>query len=298
MKKLQMPKKSEKSGPGLSVVQERFSGIFLAQWEELLRLRRVVLKSSGLDDIHDLRVASRRFRAVLDLYCRLSSKCVEQGMIKNVRKLTRTLGFLRNLDEAGVFFQARIVTEVFSESILKRSLSGVRSRELRRMGKALSSFEHRKLDRIVRKIVAKIRLDRITERNDPSIPAFFSEISASMYWPVQEALAVSTVSGHRAERHALRIAIKKWRYFLEIVAQVLNRDCSRILEQLKEYQSFLGRMNDIVEFEALLRDMDLPKNESDNAEAILAAEDAKLLAGFRELVERNPLMHYDLLNSE
>lgn len=298
MKHCLMPKRAEKSAPDLSVVQERFSGVFLAQWEELLRLRRVVLKTSGQDDIHDLRVASRRFRAVLDLYCRLSSKCVERGQIKSVRKLTRTLGGLRNLDEAVIFFQDRTATEAFSGSMLERTLNGLRSRELRRIGKALNSFEHRKLDRIVRKIVTRIRLDRITERNDPSIPAIFSEVSEDMYRPIHEALAGSTVSGHRAERHALRIAIKKWRYFLEIVAQVLDRDCSRILEQLKEYQSFLGRMNDIVEFEALLRDMDLPKNESDNAEAILAAEDAKLLAGFRELVERNPLMHYDLLNSE
>jgi len=291
-----MTKKPEKSSPDLSVVQEQFSGVFLAQWEELLRLRRVVLKTSDLDDIHDLRVASRRFRAVLDLNCRLSSKCAAARLKKSVRKLTRTLGGLRNVDEARVFFQARSTTDVFADSMLDRTLSGLRSMEVKRIGKALISFEHRKLDRIVRKLVARLKLDRITERSDLSIPTFFSEVSADLYRPIQEALPVSTIPGHRAERHSLRIAIKKWRYFLEIVAQVLECDYSSVLEQLKEYQSYLGRMNDIVEFEALLRDLDLPKYESEHAEAILAAEDALLLAGFRELAEHKPLKHDKLLD--
>ena len=104
--------------PDLSVVQERFSGILLAHWEELLRLRRVVLKTSDLDDIHDLRVASRRFRAVLDLYCRLSSKSPKSGVNKSVRKLTRTLGGLRNVDESRIFFQDRTDTDTFADSVL------------------------------------------------------------------------------------------------------------------------------------------------------------------------------------
>lgn len=289
-----MTKKSEKSTPDLSVVQERFSGVFIAHWEELLRLRRVALKTSDLDDIHDLRVASRRFRAVLDLYRRLSLKNAKAGVNKNVRKLTRTLGGLRNVDEARIFFQARTGTDAFAGSVLGRTLSGLRSREVKRIGKVLISFEHRKLDRIVRKMVARMNLDHIRERNDLSIPTIFSDVSAGMYRPIQEALPVSTIPGHRAERHSLRIAIKKWRYFLEITAQVLELDYSSVLEQLKEYQSYLGRMNDIVEFEILLRGLELPKSELEHAQAILIAEDASLLAGFRNLAECNPLKYHEL----
>lgn len=291
-----MTKKPEKSTTDLSVVQERFSGVFISHWEELLRLRRVVLKTSDLDDIHDLRVASRRFRAVLDLYRRLSSKSLKSGVNKSVRKLTRTLGGLRNVDEARVFFQDRTGTDAFADSILGRTLSGLRSREVKRIGKALISFEHRKLDRIVRKMSARLNLDRIMERSDLSIQTLFSQASASIYLPIQDAFPVSTLPGHRVERHTLRIAIKKWRYFLEITAQVLERDYSSVLEQLKEYQSYLGRMNDIVEFEILLRGLKLPISELEHAQAILAAEDASLLAGFRELAEGNPLKHHELLN--
>ena len=46
---------------------ERSREAMLAQWRELLRLRRNVLKTSDLEAIHDLRVASRRFRAAVRL---------------------------------------------------------------------------------------------------------------------------------------------------------------------------------------------------------------------------------------
>jgi len=62
-----MPPKPERLPPDSATILERSRGVFFAQWEELLRLRRAVLKTSDLDDIHDLRVASRRFRAAVEL---------------------------------------------------------------------------------------------------------------------------------------------------------------------------------------------------------------------------------------
>ncbi len=53
---------------------KQFRGVFFAQWEELLRLRRVAIKTSDQDGIHDLRVASRRLRAVLELFIHLRQK--------------------------------------------------------------------------------------------------------------------------------------------------------------------------------------------------------------------------------
>jgi len=86
---------------------QRIGDVFFSQWEELLRLRRVVLKSCEHEDIHDLRVASRRFRAALKLLGPLGGNGNLKKISKKVRTLTRTLGDLRNLDEALVFFGSR-----------------------------------------------------------------------------------------------------------------------------------------------------------------------------------------------
>lgn len=289
-----MPPKPELLPPDSATILERSRSVFFAQWEELLRLRRAVLKTSDLDDIHDLRVASRRFRAALELYYPFAPKSVKTELRKSVCKLTRILGGLRNIDEAHLFFQTRVKTDTTDKSAISQALSELRSRELKRIEKALASFDHRTLDRMVREMIAGMNEECITARNRFSLLAYFSEVSIRQYMPIHRSLAGSTVSGHRTARHSLRIAIKKWRYFLEIVTQILNRDYAHILDQLKEYQSLLGRMNDIVEFEGLFRSLDLPRNEQDHIEAILKAEDALLLQSFTELIEQKPL-HYSFL---
>lgn len=269
--------------------------MFFAQWEELLRLRRAVMKTSDIDDIHDLRVASRRFRAVLELFYPFVPKGPKTGLRKNIRTLTRILGGLRNIDEALLFFQARVRTDVPADTALLRTLSRLRPGELRRIGKALKAFDHRSLDRVVREMVAGVNEASITERNSISLLAYFSDVSIRQYLPIHRLLAVSTVPGNHASRHALRIAIKKWRYFFETIALILDRDYTPLLELLKEYQSILGRMNDMAEFELLLGAMKLSPDQLEHATAILKTEDAHLLESFTELIERKPLVYTFLI---
>jgi CHAD domain-containing protein len=290
-----MPANPARLPPDSATILERSRGVFYAQWEELLRLRRAVLKSSDLDDIHDLRVASRRFRAALELYYPFMPKGSKTELRKNVRNLTRILGGLRNVDEAQLFFQARFPTETLTATTLSHALSELRSKELKSIEKALRVFDHRNLDLLARQLVAGLNEDRFSGRNRFSLLAYFSDVSIRLYLPIHQLLAVTTEPAHRASRHSLRIAIKKWRYFFEIIAQVLNRDYTQPLELLKEYQSILGRMNDITEFEALIRNLKLSSNLREYVEATLPAEDALLLEGFAELIERKPLTYTFLI---
>jgi CHAD domain-containing protein len=290
-----MPAKPERLPPDSATILERSRGVFFAQWEELLRLRRTVLKTSDLDDIHDLRVASRRFRAELELFSPFATKSFITELKKNVRKLTQSLGGLRNLDEAQLFFQSKTSPESSTDTTLYQAISGLRTRELRRIEKTLKLFDYRNLDRLVREVVAGLGEECITDRNRFSLLAYFSDVSIRLYLPIHQLQAVSTEPGHRASRHALRIAIKKWRYFFEIISQVLERDYAHILELLKEYQSILGRMNDIVEFELLLHNLELTPDVREYAEATLLAENDLLLENLTELVERKPLAYTFLI---
>ena len=290
-----MPPKPARLPPDSATILERSRGVFFAQWEELLRLRRAVLKTSDLDDIHDLRVASRRFRAAVELLSPFAPKSSITELRKTVRKLTRILGGLRNVDEAQLFFQSRTPPESSTDAMLYHALSECRSKELKLIEKALKVFDQRKLDRLVREMVAGLGEECITDRYRFSLLAYFSDVSIRLYLPIQQLLAASTAPGQRASRHALRIAIKKWRYFFEIIAQVLDRDYTHILELLKEYQSILGRMNDIVEFELLLHNMELPPDTCEYVEATFQAEDALLLENLTELIERKPLAYTFLI---
>jgi CHAD domain-containing protein len=272
-------------------ILERFRDVFLSQWEELLRLRREVLKTSDLDDIHDLRVASRRFRAALRLFGYINPAESKTNLNKSVRKLTRVLGGLRNIDEALLFFKSRDHFDTSTDHQLCRILSEMRSVELQRIDKALQDFDHHKLSRIVRDMAAGLKAESTIDGRKYSLPAHFSDVSITLFQPIYDLLTVSAAPDQRESRHALRICIKKWRYFLEILAPVLGCDYSSVLGLLKEYQSILGRMNDVAEFGALCRDVALPPSESEIVEALLLAEDEILLGKFIELVGQKPLTY-------
>jgi CHAD domain-containing protein len=280
--------------PDQATILERSKSVFASQWEELLRLRQAVMKTSELDDIHDLRVASRRFRAALELFNPFTPKGSYKELKKNVRGLTRVLGGLRNIDEAVLFFQSRTLTGLPSDSGLFRTLAKQRTRELKRIEKALKKFNHHTLGHSVRRIVAALNEDSITGRHNVSLTAYFSDVSMGLHLQVHQLSAGTTVPGHRASRHALRIAIKKWRYFLEIIAPILDRDYAPLLDRLKEYQSILGKMNDIAAFEVLLGNLKLSHADQKYFEATLKAEDSRLLEGFTELVELKPLTYTSL----
>ena len=270
---------------------ERFQNVFLTQWEELLRLRRAVLKTSDLDDIHDLRVSSRRFRAVLGLLGNLSPPESAAKLKKRAGKLTRVLGGLRNIDEALLCFRPRVPADSSAAHHLFTILAEMRTAELRRIDKALAEFDPGRFHRVVRELASGLRTGFTPDGNSRSLPAFFSDVSITLFQPINNLRAVSSAPEQRESRHALRIAIKKLRYFLEIVAQVLNCDYGQELGLLKEYQSILGRMNDVVEFGILCRDLELPPSERQFVETVLAAEDELLLSRFMELVGQKPLVY-------
>src|SRR5512136_446696 len=74
--------------------------------EEFFRRRDKALKTSDPEDIHDLRVASRRLREGAALF----APCYPAGemarLLKGLKLVTRLLGDIRNTDEAILFFTA------------------------------------------------------------------------------------------------------------------------------------------------------------------------------------------------
>jgi CHAD domain-containing protein len=272
---------------------QRTGNVFFSQWEELLRLRQVVLKSCEHEDIHDLRVASRRFRAALNLLGPLCAGCNVQKISKVVRTLTRTLGDLRNLDEALVFFGPRPGQSGLTG--LVNRLEAVRDDEQRGVVKDLKHFKPGKRDQQVREIVAGITTYNTRKQNIPTLPSYLSNTSISLFETVQTLLPAALHLENTEERHALRIAIKKWRYFLEIVARISERDYDAVLEQLKKYQSILGSMNDMMVFAAMCRNIGEPAEERAAAEQMLSNETTRLFDEFIALVDAEPLSYTFLI---
>lgn len=253
----------------------------------MLRLRGVVLKSCGHEDIHDLRVASRRFRAALNLLGPLCGDRNVPRVTKAIRRLTRVLGNLRNLDEALLFFGSH--TDQTELSGLLNQLADMREREQHKVIKALKGFRPGRINPLVSDMAAGLKKKNMQKMGISSLPSYFAMTSTALTGNIQTLLPSALRPENIEERHALRIAFKKLRYFLEIVSRIMECDCDAILEQLKRYQTLLGSMNDMQVFALICREAGGSSNDLAAAEQLTATESERLFMEFAALVEAEPL---------
>jgi CHAD domain-containing protein len=263
---------------------ERAGGVLFSQWSQFCDLRELVLRQGDTDSIHDLRVASRRMRATIGLFEPFITGKTARNTSKQLRRITRELGRLRNIDEAIIYFGAQ--SEPFS--ILNEMLPKAREEEMESVRDVLKSFPRGQMDRMVRTAVTELAG---IAHDDQTLPVYLSETSIQRYHAVYDLLLPATIPENVEIRHRLRIAIKKWRYLLETLGQVGQYDYSATLWTLKEYQTLLGGLNDLVEFGALCDSLDLPKAEAKEVIRTLARDSAAYLARFIETAELRPLQY-------
>lgn len=275
-------------------ILERARNVFFSQWEEMLRLRLLVLKRCEQEDIHDLRVASRRFRATLKLLGPLCGNGSVPTLAKQIRSLTRTLGDLRNLDEALAFFGAHTEQMDLLSGLMSR-LADQRELEQHEIIKALEGFKAKKLDSLVRAVVAGLTMDCLRSLNMAPLPSYLSNTSISLFETIQALLPAALCFENTEERHALRIAIKKWRYFLETVSVILEQDYATPLEQLKKYQTLLGSMNDMTVFGLLCREQEEAGDEPGKVAQLLEDESKRHFEEFVVLAAAEPLRYSFLI---
>ena len=260
------------------------------QWAEFNRLREMVLTGQEPDTVHDLRVASRRLRATLRLLEPFISRKRVTFIAVRIRRLTRGLGRLRNIDE-GVLFFSTAATELDG---VVGPLGDERKRERARIVTMLKRFPHHSVDRVVRHCIAELVGAAATSRRAPVLSVYLSGVVFTGFLEINHLLPTAVLPVNREPRHALRIAIKKWRYNLETISRMVDKDYGVVLELLKEYQSLLGRMNDLVEFGELCTILDLDTDCRVRIDDCLNHAGEKFLRCFCALAEARPL-HCTLL---
>ena len=218
-----------------------------------------VLRGFDEDDIHDLRVASRRLREGLALFSPYLPGKKAGRVRKRLKSITGMLGELRNTDEARLFFSALGENErTQSGREVGRLLEALESDRLRALGalqKELGSLRPGAL----RRELATVRDSRnlfAANGADPfkAIAPFAADALAERAGPLVELLPRASREEDVVGQHRLRIAVKKMRYRLEILSPLLSVDGYRELQgALKRYQDLLGRLHDLDVFADLVR---------------------------------------------
>lgn len=230
---------------------------FICRW-------RKALKTFDLEDIHDLRVSSRRLREGCTLFAPLYPDGLSR-VIRRVRKVTRLLGELRNTDEALLFFRElgaalpQPCAEELNALVGRQETvrEGERQRLMRRFEKLDAGTRRADFSRAVAKPALFLRPGIAV---DPFIP-IGSFAATALHERFAGLIALVPAARHEgavAAQHALRIAVKHCRYRIEILSFLMANGAGEVLAAMKAYQECLGTMHDLDVFAEMVRQEGLP----------------------------------------
>ena len=226
------------------VLNIRESNLLRKRLQHLLDLRKELLEHPDEETVHDLRVASRRAREVLD-YMQAS---LPPGAYKRMRgpakNITSRLGELRETE----------VNLKLSEELRDKQLIPPLAAEL-----LLHSLMKRK-----RKLQKKVN-KQMKPANFAVYEKFLSRLRGSLSKPSagQEVMSRRSADFYGFELsakmqdeqlHELRILSKKFRYALEIHNRLSHGKFGRFILRIKRLQELLGDIHDLYVFANLIQD--------------------------------------------
>lgn len=209
---------------------------------QLLRQRTRVVMTGDEQAVHDLRVATRRLEEALEFFAPVLPSGPRKRLGRRARRIRRSLAQVRNVDvlltltrEAGRRLTA---DERRGLAPLARRLA-VEARTLRSAGQGRAGLG---VAGIRRRVLV------LQQRLHPS-PGFTlrqrsRQILEERIRDVGEAVPAAR-TGRAAAMHSLRIAIKRYRYALEIIEQSGVRKARRAIEAARVLQTVLGELHDL-----------------------------------------------------
>jgi CHAD domain-containing protein len=273
--------------------------LLCAKADRLFALEEAVRSDADEETVHDTRVASRRFREAL----RLLSPAYERGALatwrKRGRSVTRVLGPVRDAD---VFIRAVSSAGEGLDERGRRAVAfaighslGQRERDVALLQERLRtrgvSTDRRAFDRAVRRVSAGKEASR-------PLVWFARRAVAVRLDAVSAAQRLARESGDASQYHALRIAYKRLRYAVEVVAPCYGGSFDDPHATLRDLQDALGEMHDAEVFVAILtgpRLVDVSAragirpDDLDGIRRALASRGEAARARFADLCSAHPL---------
>jgi len=264
--------------------------------KEFFRRWQQVQEGFEAETVHDLRIASRRLREGVALFAPCYPAKSLSRITRRVKGVTRLLGDMRNTDEALLYFTSlaeRIDGQTASALATHIDRLGKeRDREAVRLRGALESLSIKVLRFYFEKTLGNPRLFSLPPGSaDPfgTIGSFARQTLDERLSLVLGLVPKSCDEADIPAQHTLRIAIKHFRYRLEILSFLIDRGSQEIIADLKRYQDLLGWMHDRDVFADQVRGAAFtPLAERSVLESI-ARERHELYGEFLVLLEDKPL---------
>jgi CHAD domain-containing protein len=218
-----------------------------------------------IEELHDMRVATRRMRAAFRVFDDYLDKERLRPFRKGVGRTCSKLGSVRDLD---VFWEKTqryldgLVPEAQSDLIpLRGAWEAEREKTREKMLAYLDSSRYARFkERSVELLQANDvwGLPGVTKKGEALPHRLRHVVPAAIYERAAAVLAydewVSEPSVSLKQLHQLRIAGKRLRYALEFFEEVLAPQTGDLIRQMKQLQDHLGDLHDAAVASELLRD--------------------------------------------
>ena len=263
--------------------------------EDFFRRRDKALKTFDPEDIHDLRVSSRRLREGLALFAPCYSAGNIARLVRQMKRVTRLLGDIRNTDEAILFFTA-LAEELDADhrddlERIAASFQKGREKELKRLKAGLKETAAGALIDLFRRVVnSPLLFDRQASNVDLSIPLsqFAGDALNARLAAVLRLLPEARLAGEIEAQHLLRIGVKHFRYRMEILSFLFGAHFEELHGVLKAYQDLLGKMHDLDVFAGIVRKAGLTFLRQKLLLDAIVAKRGKLFDEFSIMLETMP----------
>jgi CHAD domain-containing protein len=193
--------------------------------------------------LHRTRVASRRLREILPVL--ELDPDVARRLGRRLRKVTERLGVVRELDVLTSLIEELHESGRHDSATLARlaaAIAEARARARDRLGNKLPTGELRRIANKLGKVAGDLRDHKKSSRGWRwAVEARLTRRATVLKHAMIEAGAL-----YLPERlHAVRIALKKFRYALEVAVEAAGTRSPNDLRTLKRGQDILGRLHDV-----------------------------------------------------
>lgn len=257
----------------------------------MLRHEEGTRLGEDIEELHDMRVATRRMRAAFEVFDGAFKPGAIKAHLQGLKATGRALGRVRDLD---VFMEK---AQIFQKAQLKEHHQGLKTllytweqeREAarERMVTYLDSESYQNFTQKISVFLDKPGAGARSLPKDPLTPYQVSDIvPVLIYTRLSVVRAFDAIMENASidQLHALRIEFKKLRYTVEFFREVLGKEAKAVINDIKELQDHLGDLNDAQVATVILRDFHvqwdiqqagLPVNERQSPEPIMAYLSAK-----------------------
>lgn len=225
--------------------------VWLFYFAEMLDHEQGTLQGEDIEELHDMRVATRRMRSAFDIFSPAFPAKVMQHQLKGLRKIGRVLGMVRDLDvllEKAISYQGKLdVNEQPGLQPLLDDWIKTIGQKRSKMAKHLQSEAYQNFKYNFNLFLQvpetsgsqPISDDGTYSRMRDVVPVLVYSRYASVR-AYEAILPIASIN----QLHALRIEFKKFRYTLEYFREILGEGIQKAIGELKRMQDHLGELHD------------------------------------------------------